>query len=146
MEGKNILADKTRKDLLSSLVLISFLLGCFSCNTKVRSQEDNSVHLLEVSEKTEEVVSSDQNYHTDSNYKYEHRTGTTGNYEYNYDVSGYDSEANEVSGNISIQNNDGTGTLLDQDGNEIDVDVEWIDNGKLKGTDVDGNEFELEVN
>ena len=98
------------------------------------------------SEKTEEVVSSDQNYHTDSNYKYEHRTGTTGNYDYNYDVSGYDSDANEVSGNISIQNNNGTGTIIDKDGNEIDVDVEWIDNGKLKGTDVDGNEFELEVN
>lgn len=146
MKGKNKWVTRILKQIFTSIAIAVFLLGCFSCNTKVRSQEDNSVHLLEVPEKTKEVVSSDQYYHKDTNYKYEHRTGTTGSYEYNYDVSGYDSDANEVSGNISIQNNDGTGTLIDQDGNEIDVDVEWIDNGKLKGTDVDGNEFELEVN
>jgi len=146
MKEKNKLVAKIRKHLLLSIIVPSFLLGCYSCNTKVESQEEKTVHLLEVSENTEEVTSGDQSYHTDTNYKYEHRTGTTGNYEYNYDVSGSDSDANEVTGNISIQNNSGTGTLIDEEGNEIDVDVEWIDRGKLKATDDDGNEFDLEVN
>jgi len=146
MKCKKKWVTRIRKQLLSNIAIALLLLGCFSCNTKVQSQQEKSVRLLNVPTKTEAVVSGDQNYHTDTKYKYEHRTGTTGNYEYNYDVSGYDSDANEVTGNISIQNNNGTGTLIDKEGNEIDVDVEWIDYGKLKATDDDGNEFELEVN
>ncbi|UPT69910.1 MAG: hypothetical protein M0D53_12315 [Flavobacterium sp. JAD_PAG50586_2] len=92
---------------------------------------------------TEEVV--EQTYHEDTTYKYEHRTGTSGDYQYNYDVSGTDENGDEVTGNVSVQDKYGEGTLTDNEGNEIQVEVEWIDYGKLKATDDDGNEYELGV-
>ncbi len=39
----------------------------------------------------------------------------------------------------------GTGTITNADGEEIEVDVEWVDYGELKATDPDGNEYELTV-
>lgn len=89
--------------------------------------------------------SSDEIYHIDKNYKYEYRTGSSGDYEYNYDVEGYDSEGNYINGNIDISGKYGSGTIEDEDGNEKDIDVEWIDHGVLEATDEDGNTFELEV-
>ncbi len=86
-----------------------------------------------------------ETYHEDTTYEYESRTGESGNYQYNYDVSGYDDDGNEVTGNIDIEGKYGEGTLTDSEGNEIDVDVEWIGYGKLRATDDDGNEYELVV-
>jgi FlaG/FlaF family flagellin (archaellin) len=78
-------------------------------------------------------------------FKYESRSGSSGNYEYNYDISGYDNNGNAVSGNIDIQGRYGSGTIEDQDGNQKSIDVEWVGNGELEGTDEDGNSYEFEV-
>lgn len=92
---------------------------------------------------TEEVV--EKTFHTDTTCKYEHRTGTSGDYQYNYDVSGTNDNGDEVKGNVFVQHKYGEGKLTDNKGNEIEVEVEWIDHGKLKATDNEGNEYELGV-
>ena len=92
---------------------------------------------------TEQVA--EQTYHTDTVYKYEHRTGESGDYQYNYDVSGTDENGEDVTGNVSVQDKYGEGTLTDNEGNEIEVEVEWTGYGKLKATDYDGNEYDLDV-
>ena len=63
--------------------------------------------------------------------------GSSGNYEYNYDISGSDEDGNSVNGNIDISGKYGSGYIEDEDGNEKYIDVEWIDYGVLEGTKVD---------
>jgi hypothetical protein len=109
---------------------------------------------LSCSKKKEQKVSSvdksynsnnsynNNNYHENNNYKYEYRTGSNGNY--NYDVVGTDNNGNNVSGNIDISGKYGSGTIEDENGNNKDIDVEWSGNGILDGTDNDGNTYDLE--
>jgi hypothetical protein len=85
-------------------------------------------------------------YHKDLKYDYEYRTGTSGNYEYNYVVEGLDQEGDSVSGLINIKGKHGAGTIINTNKETIDIQVEWVDYGKLKGTDNDGNEYTLEAN
>jgi hypothetical protein len=85
-------------------------------------------------------------YHKDIHYHYEYRTGTSGNYKYNYLVSGLDQEGDSVSGVINIKGKYGAGILIDKDQETIDIQAEWIDYNKLKGTDNYGNEYQLEAN
>lgn len=91
------------------------------------------------------VIHEEKTKQIDSNYKYEYRSGTTGNYKYHYDVTGRDAEGNEVSGEVDVSGKYGNGTLLDSEGNEADVTVEWIRNGELMAEDEQGNVWELEV-
>lgn len=93
---------------------------------------------------TREESNSDT-YHTDSDYKYEHRTGTTGNYEYNYDVIGYDEDGNPIDGNIDISGKSGSGYIYDEYGSEKYIEVEWSGYGELEGYDEDGNYYEMNV-
>lgn len=85
------------------------------------------------------------NYHTDTAYQYENRTGTSGQYKYNYDVLGFDSKGNAVIGNISIKGKEGIGYLFDANQNKIKVIVEWTGYGTLKAMDSHNNQYELEV-
>jgi hypothetical protein len=64
---------------------------------------------------------------------------------YSYDVNGTDDDVNCVSGTIDVNGKYGYGTIEDDDGNEVDVDVEWTGKGSLEATDSDGNSYELEV-
>lgn len=84
-------------------------------------------------------------YHEDKKYHYEYRTGTSGHYEYNYDVRGYDADGNEVTGNINIEGKFGAGILDNASGEEVEIQAEWTGYGKLRATDKDGNTYELEV-
>ena len=93
----------------------------------------------------EHKFSDKDKYHSDSRYKYKYRTGQSRNYDYNYDVNGTDENGNSVSGNIDISGKYGTGYIEDEEGNEKEIDVEWIDYGQLEATDEDGNTYELEV-
>ena len=121
--------------------LIIALLSLSSC--KEREQERRQNFVPENAENlTEEELNT---LHVDTTYKYEYRTGTSGDYGYNYDVSGYDSNGDEVTGNVSMEDKYGTGTITNSDGEEIDVDVEWTGYGELKAIDSDGNEYELSV-
>ncbi|MCV9934488.1 hypothetical protein OIU80_19585 [Flavobacterium sp. LS1R47] len=85
-------------------------------------------------------------YHKDINYQYEYRTGTSGNYEYTYDVNGYDQDGDLVTGIINIEKKYGAGIIIDNNDEEIEIIAEWIDYGRLKATDKNGNEYTLVVN
>lgn len=89
--------------------------------------------------------SEDSTFHQNSKFKYEHRTGTTDNYTYNYDVSGTDENGNSVSGNIDMEGKYGNGRLTDDDGNEIEVELEWVGSGELTATDDEGKTYDLQV-
>ncbi|AWM14169.1 hypothetical protein NHF50_09960 [Flavobacterium sp. NRK F10] len=84
-------------------------------------------------------------YHVDKKYRYEYRTGISGHYEYNYDIIGYDKDSNKVRGNINIRGKYGAGMVEDKDGHEKDLYVHWVENEKLAGKDIDGNEYEFVV-
>ena len=131
------------KTLLKSLqvILIIVLLSLNSCKQKEEQQQQNFVP-ANTKDLTQEELKT---VHTDTNYKYEHRTGTSGDYGYNYDVSGYDNNGGEVTGNVSMEDKYGRGTITNSEGEEVEVDVEWIGKGELKATDSDGNEYELTV-
>jgi hypothetical protein len=127
---------KTNTSLL--LFVLLSLLGC--------KQNEASQPQTLLPENTEQLTEEEINtIHSDTNYKYEYRTGTSGDYGYNYDVSGYDDSGNEVTGNVSMEDKYGTGTITNSDGEEVEVEVEWIGKGELRATDSDGNEYELTV-
>jgi len=120
------------------LLVLLLLLGC--------KQEESSQPQTLIPENTEKLTEEEINtIHTDTAYKYEYRTGTSGDYGYNYDVSGYDDSGNEVTGNVSMEDKYGNGYITNSNGDEIDVEVEWTGYGELKATDSDGNEYELTV-
>jgi hypothetical protein len=84
-------------------------------------------------------------YHKDTHYQYEYRTGISGEYEYNYDVIGRDQDGKEVFGNINTDELEGAGIITNQEGEQLNIQTEWIGYGKLKATDDQGNVYELEV-
>jgi hypothetical protein len=69
---------------LTRVIIIIVLFTLFSCKQKEQEQPQNFVP-ANSEELTEEELKT---VHTDTNYKYEYRTGTSGDYGYNYDVSG----------------------------------------------------------
>lgn len=83
--------------------------------------------------------------HTDTVYQYEFRTGESGNYKYNYDVIGTDDLGNPITGNVSMQDKYGVGVLTDEEGNAIEVTLEWVGYGELMAEDEEGNVWELGV-
>jgi len=84
-------------------------------------------------------------YHVDTEYQYEYRTGKSGHYEYNYDVKGVNTKGDSVYGNINVEGKYGAGILLSDTLNDIEIKTEWIEFGKLKATDNNGNEYCLKV-
>lgn len=65
---------------------------------------------------------------------------------YNYDVSGSGGPyGGYVYGNVDADDESGYGYLYDEEDNEIYVDVYWIGNGLLEGTDKNGWTYSLEV-
>lgn len=129
------------KQLLSFSV-IALMLSLLMLSCKQKEQQRNNF----VPKNTENLTQEEkQTLHTDTIYKYEYRTGTSGDYNYNYDVSGFDSNGEEVSGNVYMEDKHGTGTLTIAGGEEVEVEVEWIGHGELIATDNQGNEYELTV-
>lgn len=100
---------------------------------------------VEVTYSSEPTPAEQPTLHTDTTHQYEFRTGTSGNYKYNYDVIGKDPHGNSVKGNVSMQGKYGAGMLLDYHGNEIPITLEWTGNGVLRAEDNDGNIWDLEV-
>ena len=92
-----------------------------------------------------ENETTDPSFHRNNNYKYEYRIGKSGNYQYNYDIEGYDNEGNYITGNVDMDGKYGSGTIYDEDGNEKSIEVEWYDYGQMQGTDEDGNNYEFEA-
>lgn len=130
---------------------ILFLLGLFAgCNSDPNANSTPQSTPQNVRYQTQDHVKLrndeiDNNYHKNSDYKYEFRTGESGDYSYNYDINGYDVDGNFVEGNIDILGKYGEGYIIDEEGNERYINVEWVDWGVMEGTDDDGNTYEFEV-
>ena len=90
-------------------------------------------------------IEQEQTVHTDTAYEYEKRTGTSGHYEYTYEVFGTDANGNKVTGVIEIEGRTGTGVLEDANQKPHKIEVEWVGYGLLNATDENGNEYELKV-
>ena len=98
----------------------------------------------EVQNNSTESTSKNNNTSIKTNtegHKYNFRSGTTDN----YDVSGYDEDGNYVYGEVDMDNKYGSGSVYDEDGNDIDLDVEWQGQGELEGTDGNGTTYDLET-
>jgi hypothetical protein len=132
---------------LSKIIILSIFFVSFSCKKEQPIEQPQSFHKEVITPSDIQTITPEEaaSYHKDNDYEYEYRTGTSGNYEYNYDVSGYDQEGNSVTGNINIEDNQGAGIIINSNGEEIDIQTEWINKGKLKATDDNGNEYELEI-
>jgi hypothetical protein len=122
--------------------LLAFLI--VSCKSKKTENDSQTVSNYNTTEGVSTYQNSNYtNSQSGTGYKYEYRTGNSGNYEYNYDISGSDENGNSVNGNIDIQGKYGSGYIQDENGNEKQVEVEWVDYGVLEGTDEDGNTYEF---
>lgn len=73
--------------------------------------------------------------------KYQSYSNTT----YDYDVEGIDSYGDYVEGSINVSGKYGIGFIIDENSNEKEIEVEWISNGEILGSDDKGNEYELRV-
>lgn len=125
---------------ITKTVLFSLVFLLLNCKKDV-IEKKNAIAIQNNTTLIEDTI----NYHIDTTYQYENRTGTSGNYKYNYDVIGFDSKGNEVTGNISIEGKEGIGYLFDTNQNKIKVIVEWTGHGKLKAIDNHNNQYELKV-
>ncbi len=96
------------------------------------------------SQETEQIEKK-KTVHTDTNYEYEKRTGTSGHYEYTYEVVGTDKQGNEVTGEVEVEGKSGNGFITNSNNEEVPVEVEWSGHGILKAVDDEGNEYELRV-
>lgn len=137
---------------MNKTILLAFLFvltGLVSCKENKTSNNNTTNPQAQGFVSTKQVEyeepQDDPTYHVDEEHKYEYRTGTSGDYEYNYDVVGHDGNGDDVSGNVTMNGKYGNGTITTPDGDEVDVDAEWIDYGKLRATDENGNEYELEA-
>lgn len=90
-----------------------------------------------------EKPEAEPTYHEDTATQYKYRLGHSGDYTYNYDVSGQNKSGDTVSGNITIKNKYGNGKLTNQKGDTFKVTVEWIGYGKLLAKDEKNNEYIL---
>lgn len=125
---------------ITKTMLLSFALLLLNCKENpIEKKNETSI------QNAVTTIEDTSSYHIDTTYQYENRTGTSGNYKYNYDVIGIDSKGNELTGNISIEGKEGIGYLFDINQNKIKVIVEWMGHGKLKAIDNHSNQYELEV-
>ena len=122
------------------LLIFAIFFNCKENNVKKEIIEKEQIKPFLKTPPTDDVT-----YHEDTTKEYEYRTGTSGDYTYNYNAYGFDDDGNEVTGNIAVDGKYGNGILTKANGDEIDINVEWIGKGKLLATDEEGNEYELYV-
>lgn len=84
------------------------------------------------------------NYHVDDRYKYNSRTGYSGDYSYDYSVEGY-GDTGYAYGDVEMNGKYGEGYIYNEDGEEVYVETEWTDNGVMEAYDEYGNWYEFEV-
>ncbi len=125
---------------MQKIILCCF--GCLVCGCKQEAVAPTTPP-LPFAEATTAIDSA--TYHTDTSCAYEYRTGTPGDYEYNYDVLGHDAAGQAVTGNVTMEDQYGTGTIRTAAGFEVVVEAEWVGYGLLKATDEKGNDYDLKV-
>ncbi|WP_333809254.1 hypothetical protein [Flavobacterium sp.] len=128
---------------LNRILLVLIFAFFFNCKENNKKKEANEKEQIKPFLK--KPPKDDITFHIDTTKEYEYRTGTSGDYTYNYNAYGFDKNGNEVTGKITVNGKYGNGILFNLNNEEIDIDVEWIGKGKLLATDKDGNEYELSV-
>lgn len=128
---------------LSRILFVLSFVVFFNCKENNARKEAIEKEQIKPFLKTSPI--NDVTYHEDTTKEYEYRIGTSGDYTYNYNAYGFDDDGNEVTGNIAVDGKYGNGILTKANGDEIDINVEWIGKGKLLATDEEGNEYELYV-
>ena len=136
--------------MIKKILFVSFLgLLFLSCKQEASKSKEERVTLVK-----EKILPDDiktitpqeaKTFYKNPERQYEYRTGTSNNYEYNYDVVGTDSLQKPVKGNINVQGKYGAGIINVFEGKNVEVEVEWVDYGKLKGKDKEGNIYYLTV-
>lgn len=135
------------KKLLLSIITL-FLLCCKQTDSPpVKMQPLYKEAEPPITPQDREEITEEESltYHVDEEHLYKYRTGISGQYEYNYDIVGHDKDSNEVRGNINIRGKYGAGIVVNAQGEEKELHVEWVDYGKLAGTDEDGKEYKFKV-
>jgi hypothetical protein len=129
------------------IVFIIMVLGIVSCKKEKPPQKINTFYKEVIQPDDRKTITPEEakTFHNDKHRQYEYRTGKPGHYEYNYDVSGYNALGDSVSGNINTEGKYGAGILTSTTEGEIEITAEWIDYGKLKAVDKEGNEYHLQV-
>lgn len=123
---------------LFSFSVLAIVLSLLGLSCKQKEQKPSNF----LPQNTENLTQEEkQTLHTDTTYKYEYRTGISGN----YDVSGFDIKGKEVSGSVYMEDKQGVGTLTISGDEEIEIAVEWIGHGKLLAKDKQGKEYKLTV-
>lgn len=77
-----------------------------------------------------------------SEYAYERKYGPG---QYNYDVSGHDENGGYVFGNVDTNDRDVEGYVINEQGDEVYFQGEFVDRGEIEGYDEEGNYVYLEV-
>jgi hypothetical protein len=128
---------------LGKILLVFLLISFFNC--KENKPNEEVFEKEQIKPFLKNPPKNDITFHKDTTKEYEYRTGTSGDYTYNYNAYGFDSDGNKVTGNISVEGKYGNGILTNVNGDEMDINVEWIGRGKLLAIDENGNEYELYV-
>ncbi len=81
--------------------------------------------------------------HYDSRYQYEYRTGTMNHYTYNYDVE--DRYDTDITGNCDMSGKYGECVIIDENGDEVYADAQWISDGIMEVIDENGEIYEMEA-
>ncbi|CAM3962415.1 hypothetical protein FLCU109888_11145 [Flavobacterium cucumis] len=138
---------KKRYPSSTLLFLFCFLIffNCKENNFKKKAVEKELIEKKQIKPFLETPPKDDVTYQEDSTKEYEYRTGTAGDYTYVYDIYGFDSEGNEVTGTIVVNGKYGNGLLINVNGAEIEITVAWIGKGELRGKDKEANEYALFV-
>lgn len=119
-----------------------------SCKQEPQRSKDKIVPFVEkiLPEDIKTITPEEaKTFHKNPERKYEYRTGTYNNYEYDYDVVGTDSLKNHVKGNVIVKGKYGAGMLTDSLGRVFDVEVEWTGFDMLKAKDKKGNTYTLKT-
>lgn len=126
-----------------------FLIGILSCEKAAAPSppQINTFYKEVITADDRKIITPEEakTYHTNTKYHYKYRTGNSGHYEYNYDVKGVNIQGDSVFGNINVEGKYGAGILKTDSIAELEIKTEWIEYGKLKALDQQGNEYQLIV-
>ena len=131
----------------SILLLVFLLFSCKKASAPPPLPQVNSFYKPVIQADDRKTITPEEakTYHVNTTYKYQYRTGHPSNYEYNYDVKGINIKGDSVFGNIITQGKYGAGILKTDSIPELEINTEWVSNGKLKALDKNGNEYQLIV-
>ncbi|MCK3657710.1 hypothetical protein A4G18_03050 [Pasteurellaceae bacterium Pebbles2] len=140
------------KNIIFIIVAIFFIYQCSSDKKSTARQYyvEQQIDIVQTDDAEDEDddleeddVQKDPTYHTNSQFMYNHRTGTSGNYTYNYDVE--DIEGLGITGNCDMNGKYGECSLMNDDGDEFYGEAEWVDYGIMEVTDEYGDVYEMEA-